>query len=483
MVFSSTIFLFFFLPIVLLLHTLLMVHLKYSFYTQNAFLLLASLLFYAWGEPQHVLIIILSSIINFHSALFLQNSEDKRTRKIILLLAIILNLGLLSYFKYAKMLHETAIAFAGPLPPHWNFLSNIALPLGISFYTFQGLSYVIDVYWRKAEASRSYIDFACYLCLFPQLVAGPIVRYVSIAKELTSRTLTFENFAAGVQRFVWGLAKKVLIADTFGRVADATFNVPAGELPAEAAWLGIICYTLQIYFDFSGYSDMAIGMGRMMGFTFPENFNYPYISRSIREFWQRWHITLSQWFRDYLYIPLGGNRCAQWRVALNLLIVFALCGLWHGATYGFLVWGLYHGFFLAFERYFPHFVTKMPRALQHGYTIFVVMMGWVIFRTEEIGKAGNYFAALLGLHTPQTYAVNEVWLNAHGYALPLAFTVAILAATPLYSHLRIKFSNVQQRFCLLLGHVLSFIITISVLLLSCLPVVASSYKSFIYFRF
>lgn len=486
MIFSTITFLFFFLPGVLILHTLIHMHThRLSLWIPNAFLFATSIFFYAWGEPQHVIIMLASSLINFHAALWIDRTSQPTLKKLFLGSALCLNLCLLGYFKYAKLLHDTISLTGTALSPEWNFLRNIALPLGISFYTFQGMSYLLDVYWKQTQASRSYINFSCYLCLFPQLVAGPIVRYSSIVTELCERKLTANNFARGVQRFIIGLAKKVLLADTFARVADAAFKVPAGELPVEAAWLGIACYTMQIYFDFSGYSDMAVGMGRMLGFTFPENFRYPYTARSIREFWQRWHMTLSQWFRDYLYIPLGGNRCTKWRNACNLAVVFGLCGLWHGATFGFLAWGLYHGTFLVLERLFPNLTQRIPRPIQHIYTLGIVMMGWVIFRTEHLGQATNYFAAMFGLHSPKTLAVNAVWLESHGYALPLAFAFGIIFSMPVFPRVRALFARICSSSSLwnITARTIQTASLLCLFVLCSLPVIGATYTSFIYFRF
>lgn len=486
MLFSSPTFIFIFLPLVLLLHTLLC---KYfclrNMFAANIFLAMVSLLFYSWGEPKHLLILVSSSLLNYICGILIYNISSHIKRTLYLGLGVSLNLILLVYFKYAGFLYDITVAFGCSPRPEWNFLQQIALPLGISFYTFQGISYIVDIYRKTIEAQRSFADFLCYLAMFPQLVAGPIVRYGEIASTIGNRTVTAEHFAEGVRRFVVGLAKKTLLADTFARVADAAFATPAGTLGGEAAWLGIICYTLQIYYDFSGYSDMAIGLGRMLGFQFPENFNYPYISRSIQEFWRRWHLTLSRWLKDYLYIPLGGNRCALWRNCLNLIIVFALCGLWHGATLGFLFWGLYHGGFLIAERLFPALFRSMPRFIQHCYILIVVMAGWVLFRSQNIDAAYEYFRALLFLNS-STVPNASVWLAAHGYALPLCILLGMLFAVPVIPKIQALMIRLIAQASPVFGNITYIIydtLLFSLLGVSLMVVFGSTYLSFIYFRF
>jgi alginate O-acetyltransferase complex protein AlgI len=492
MVFSSVIFVSVFLPIVLLAHYLLYLYLKSnrSHSIANIFIFGASILFYTWGEYLHVLILLFSTLCNFFFARFIDSSKSIGKRKFFLTAGVIVNILLLMYYKYCGFFLEI-LKIANIdiwFPKVWNInaLKNVALPIGISFYTFQGLSYIIDVYRKDVSASSSLTDFSCYFTMFSQLIAGPIVRYKNIKTELTKRIITIEGLANGATRFIYGLAKKILLADTLGRVADAAFKVPAGELPASAAWLGIVCYSFQIYYDFSGYSDMAIGIGRMIGFTFPENFNYPYISRSIQEFWRRWHITLSEWFRDYLYIPLGGNRKRKYCTAFNLVIVFALCGIWHGAAIGFFVWGLYHGFFLSIERIFPNFTIRLPRLLQHTYTLVVVMMGWVFFRTEHLSAAAAYFKALVGITPIQSFAVNEVWFQLNGYALPLSITVALILSAPIYSYVHKK--SYKFIFNTSLASASFLIIAqkiwiLALFFLCLMPMFGTTYSAFIYFRF
>ncbi|MBI2432504.1 MAG: MBOAT family protein, partial [Candidatus Hydrogenedentes bacterium] len=355
MLFSSPVFVYYFLPFVLIGHFLLP-------RGKNAFLLGASLIFYAWGEPTYVAIIFASILINYTAGLLLARTLPPqaartvpgtgRAAKAVLIAAVALNLGMLAFFKYFHFIVENMNLVLRLVWPtaQWHPSFTVALPLGISFFTFQAFSYTIDVYRRDTPATANLINFAAYITMFPQLVAGPIVRYVDVARELIHRQITLPACSYGVRRFIFGLGKKMLVANEMGYIADQVFDIPANELTPSMAWLGIVAYTLQIYFDFSGYSDMAIGMGRMLGFNFLENFTHPYAADSIRDFWRRWHISLSTWFRDYLYIPLGGNKASRWKTYRNLLLVFFLCGLWHGASWSFVIWGLYHGVFLVLER-------------------------------------------------------------------------------------------------------------------------------------
>ena len=392
MLFSSPIFLFLFLPALLALYIIC------PRFARNALLLTASLLFYAWGELALVVVMLMSIGMNHAFGLWVERFRTRPLGRYILAVAIAANLAVLVYFKYASFLIDTLnIALATLAIPlvRW---PDVVMPIGISFYTFQALSYVVDVYRGEVAAERNPIRVALYISLFPQLIAGPIVRYVDVAAQIRDRRMTLDGFAAGVQRFVIGLGKKMLIANSAASVADAIFDIPDAQLGTAVAWLGIVCYTLQIYFDFSGYSDMAIGLGLMFGFRFLENFNYPYISRSLTEFWRRWHISLSTWFRDYLYIPLGGNRCTPRRIYANLLIVFLLCGLWHGASWSFIVWGLYHGTFLILERRgLSRILLPLPAIVRHAYLLCVVMVGWVLFRADHLAHALVFLKAMAGL--------------------------------------------------------------------------------------
>jgi alginate O-acetyltransferase complex protein AlgI len=445
MLFSSALFVFGFLPLVLGVHLVLPRALR------NAWLLAASLGFYAWGEPVIALVMLASILANHGFGLWVEHARARGRGRGVVAVAVAFNLGLLLVFKYADWLWESlgaglvALGALDQAPARlgshlaadslWRtvFLApddSIRLPIGISFFTFQAFSYVIDVYRRDAPVQRNPLDIALYVALFPQLIAGPIVRYRDVAEQLVRRAVTRAGFAYGVRRFVQGLGKKMLIANVCAEAADGVFGnasagiagIPAAELTPAVAWLAVLAYTLQIYFDFSGYSDMAIGLGHMFGFKFLENFDHPYVARSITEFWRRWHLSLSTWFRDYLYIPLGGNRRGPARTYLNLLIVFTLCGLWHGASATFLCWGLYHGAFLVLERAgLGARLARWPVPLRHAYTLLAVMVGWVLFRADSLAHALAFLRAMLGLvDGTQLVAVGELLVPAraiHGVAL------------------------------------------------------------------
>jgi alginate O-acetyltransferase complex protein AlgI len=375
--------------------------------------------------------------------------------------------------------------FNSLVPEAWQLhdVIRVTLPLGISFYTFQSMSYTIDVYRGRVKATRNIIDFSCFVTIFPQLVAGPIVRYSQIGEALVDRRINMNLFASGVQRFIIGLAKKVLIANTVAKAADAIFALPESQLTLPMAWIGLLAYTLQIYFDFSGYSDMAIGLGRMLGFRFPENFNYPYIARSIREFWRRWHMSLSTWFRDYLYLPLGGSRCAPWRTYLNLWIVFLLCGLWHGATFTMIAWGAYHGFLLVLERSrIGRLLDRLPVALSHVYVVLAFMMGWLIFRATSFEQALYYAKALVIPQTPEGY------LSLHEYFsmdVRVAMIVGVLLSMPVYPRLREFAGRLATRGEISGGFVETarFIGLMALLLHCAMSLSAGTHNPFIYFRF
>lgn len=391
MVFASPIFLFLFLPATLL------AYFAVPRGGRNAVLLVASLVFYAWGEAPYLALVLGSVAFNYAlGAAIGRAPAGSSARKRWLAIAIVGNLAVLAVFKYSNF----AVANINTLAPILAItplaVASIPLPLGISFFTFHAISYVVDVYKGNAHAERNLPRFALYILLFPQLIAGPIIRWRDIATQLPARDERFADFAWGVRRFVLGLGKKVLIANSLGAVADRIFALPSAELTTPLAWLGLVCYTLQIYFDFSGYSDMAIGLMRMFGFRILENFNYPYISRSIREFWRRWHISLSNWFRDYLYIPLGGNQRGERRAYANLVLVFLLCGLWHGASWPFVLWGVWHGTFLVLERAGLDAWLRRSAPLAHVYALLAVMGGWVLFRCDTLAQAGHFYAALAG---------------------------------------------------------------------------------------
>ncbi|MBA3580936.1 MAG: MBOAT family protein [Gammaproteobacteria bacterium] len=482
MVFSSAIFLFFFLPVVLAIYFVLPWRLK------NMFLTAASIFFYAWGELAYVFVMLVSILFNYIFGLWIGreiNSQQNRA-KTVLFLAVSGNLILLAYYKYANFFVDSFNQlFLGLSLPAVE-LMPVHLPLGISFFTFHSISYLVDIYRKKAEAQRSLADMALYISMFPQLVAGPIIRYHDVSKQIISRYVNAELFASGIQRFIIGLAKKVLIANTLGEIADQIFALPAGEMSLSTAWLGIVCYTLQIYFDFSGYSDMAIGLARMFGFHFLENFNYPYISRSIQEFWRRWHISLSNWFRDYLYIPLGGNKVSAWRVYVNLWIVFLLCGFWHGASWNFVIWGALHGCYLIIERLgLIKLLDKLWTPLPQIYVMLLVMIGWVFFKADDLPHAIDYLSAMfIGGNGMPSYVASR-YLDTKAI---LMLGCGVIAATPLASNFFYKFSEYAQRgsltylaypmFCFARVFLLIALFYLCVLLIA-----AGTYNPFIYFRF
>ncbi len=467
MVFSSPTFFFLFLPAAFLVNLLCRRSTRWS----NALLLLASLLFYAWGEPVYVLLMLVTTLVNYLAALAMARFPKKR--RFFCGAAIVWSIGTLVFFKYTDFLIESINGVFGLSLP----LPGIALPIGISFFTFQAMSYVLDVYRGDARLSRNYFDVLLYIALFPQLIAGPIVKYHDVDEQLRARTVTAEKTAAGFRRFCFGLAKKVLIANTLAMTADAVYALPLGDVAAPTAWLGAICYLFQIYFDFSGYSDMAIGLGLAFGFEFRENFNYPYIAGTMQEFWRRWHISLSTWFREYVYIPLGGNRKGKLRTGINKLIVFLLTGLWHGASWNFAVWGLYHGSFLMLESYGALKPAKWPRALRHVYTLLAVTIGFVFFRAETMGQAlgliGRMFA---GWHVSAA-ALAE--LSALVTPLCIAALVtAAFACTPVMHRLGERLSARRPAWE---GMIYAAALLLAVLSALCLSTAA--YNPFIYFRF
>ncbi len=393
MLFSSPIFLYVFLPVLLGLYALAPP--KY----RNLVLLIASLLFYAWGEGAYVVLMMAIIAVNYGLGRRVEMLAGRNRAKITVAVAVILNLGLLIAFKYSNFLVDQLNVLLSLFRARPIKLEPVHLPLGISFFTFHAISYVVDIYRQKTRGAKP-LDFALYMTLFPHSIAGPIVRYGDIAGQITRRVITTAGFAEGIRRFIIGLAKKMLVANTVGATASVIFALPGHELNFSLAWLGVVCYTLQIYFDFSGYSDMAIGLAKLFGIDFLENFNYPYAAASITEFWRRWHISLSNWFRDYLYIPLGGNRCGRARNYFNLVIVFFLCGLWHGASWTFAAWGLFHGAFLVLERMKAgRVLDSLWSPLKHLYTLLVVAIGWVLFRADTMPQAAAFLKAMAGLGT------------------------------------------------------------------------------------
>lgn len=492
MVFSSTIFLFGFLPLIIVLY-----YISPKF-TKNIVLLIGSLTFYAWGEMFYVLIMISSIIFNYILGIFIDQSPNvlipnsrsdnsaEYRRKIYLGLGVFGNLILLGTFKYTNFIVDNFNLVLNRINFDSILIEPVHLPIGISFFTFHSISYLVDVYRRKSPAQKNIFDFALYISLFPQLIAGPIIRYHDIASQIINRTHSIILISHGIQRFVFGLAKKVLIADTLGEVVDKIFALPSDRLSSSITWLGILCYTLQIYFDFSGYSDMAIGLSRMFGFHLLENFNYPYISKSIQEFWRRWHISLSTWFRDYLYIPLGGNRVSPSRVYFNLFSVFILCGLWHGASWNFIVWGLIYGLFLIIERVgFTQVLEKTWRPIRHGYAMIIVVVAWVFFRSDTISSALNYLSIMFGINKPShsNYYTVEMFLTKE-VALSLLF--GIIFATPLYGFIseNIKLNYYNKNIKAVPYYYAPKMLLICILLFfSILKVASSTYSPFLYFRF
>ena len=480
MVFSSITFLFLFLPVVLI------GYLCVGKRGRNLFLLLASLFFYFWGEQLFVYVMLTSISMNYIFGLLLDRNgmQGRRFGKILLAAALFSNLCMLVFFKYANFAVDNLnLLFSWiHIPPV--HLDAVHLPIGISFFTFQAMSYLIDLYRRECKAQKNPLYLGLYISLFPQLIAGPIVRYRDIADQIRKRIVTLHDFACGAERFIFGLGKKVLIANPMGQMADQIFGMQIHLLSTGSAWLGVICYTLQIYFDFSGYSDMAIGLGRMFGFHFLENFNYPYISRSVREFWRRWHISLSTWFRDYLYIPIGGNRHGSYRTAMNLLVVFLLCGLWHGASWNFILWGLMYGVFLVAERgAWGKVLTGMHPLVQHCYTLLVVINGWVFFRIEQLSEAGSYFSVMYGF-TGAERMHPRIILNCDMLFF-CSVTAGILLSLPLYPCLRTYVGErIKENNPAIIPVQAAKLGLISIVLLFSLSSISvGAYNPFIYFRF
>jgi alginate O-acetyltransferase complex protein AlgI len=478
MVFSSPVFLFGFLPLMLFLYYCSPRKIK------NIELLCASLVFYAWGEVLYAGVIIVSIIHNYFWGLLIQREQNK-TSKFFLVLGIITNLVLLTIFKYANFIVENLNAITSLVELKPIQLGTVHLPLGISFFTFQAISYLVDVYRREVPYQKNIIDLALYISLFPQLIAGPIVRYHDIATQITNRVHSTRLFAKGAERFILGFAKKMLIANPLGEIADSVFSFSTGELTAAIAWIGALTYALQIYFDFSGYSDMAIGLGRMFGFKFLENFNYPYISTSVREFWRRWHISLSSWFKDYVYIPLGGSRATAIRVFINLLIVFILTGFWHGASWNFLVWGLFHGVFLAGEHAgFSNVLRKAWRPFQHLYLIFVVVIGWVFFRADSISHAIHYLYAMVNVSGTHTTSFQFAQILSHEAVC--VFIIGSILSTnvcPLMVKHLLRVVPAKSHCIDFLGDTLRIATLSSLLLLSIMRIASSTFNPFIYYRF
>lgn len=470
MLFSSLVFIWFFLPATVLLYTL-----ARGRSIKNAVLLIASLFFYGWGEPHYILLVIITIFISYFTGIaLLAYKGDKRRKQVIVFLCIVIDLGILGYYKYFNFLADT---MNGLIRHEFLPLRDIVLPLGISFYTFQAISYVVDTYRGKNPAQKNLFHLAVYICLFPQILSGPIVKYHDIAPQITDRKESLSMQAYGIKRFTYGLAKKVLLANSFGQTVDRILTVPAEQLGTVSAWLMLLLYSLQIYYDFSGYSDMAIGLGRIFGFTYAENFNYPYLSASVSEFWRRWHISLSTWFRDYLYIPLGGNRKGLKRTCLNLLIVFFATGLWHGASATFIFWGIYFGIFIVLERLcLNRLLEKNPiKILNHAYALLVVGLGWLLFRTSTLDTAFTLFKVMLhpsrGMWNARIFANNRIlFLTAFG----ILFCGPVQMLLP-----RLRAQLYEEETV----YLIDIAIMVILLFLSTMVMISGTYNAFIYFKF
>lgn len=468
MLFSSIVFLFTFLPAVVILYYLLPVRFR------NVILLLASLVFYAWGEPVYLFLMLLSILFNYFSGLDIaRNLQDKRAAKRSLVFNLIINLAVLGFFKYEGFVLDT---LNGILPVHISYHA-LPLPIGISFYTFQILSYIIDIYRGNVKVQTNLPNFALYVTMFPQLIAGPIVQYADVDEQLASREVSRTKFGEGSMYFIRGLAKKVLLANTSGMIFTEVSGLAKGNIAVMTAWLGAFAYMFQIYFDFSGYSDMAIGLGKMFGFEFNMNFNYPYVSKSITEFWRRWHISLSSWFRDYVYIPLGGNRVSKIKHIRNLLIVWFLTGLWHGAAWNFVAWGLYYGVILIIEKYLlSPVLDRLPDVVRHIYSIVLVVIGWVLFFSSSFGQAADYIRVMFGAGAHGFADRESMYLLTSNLILWL---ILIFGSTPLvhfrYEHmLRTKKWNTT---------IINSVVYAALFIVCIAYLVTETYNPFLYFRF
>lgn len=470
MLFSSITFLFIFLPLTLLLYYLV------PFRMKNYVMLAASLIFYAWGEPVYIILMILSIILNYFCGQDIYEKRDNvRAMKMSLMFGVVMNLLILGFFKYYGLLMDTVNAIL-PIDIPYRVL---ALPIGISFYTFQAMSYLIDVYRKEVKPQENILYFALYISMFPQLIAGPIVRYIDIEEQLKERSINPNKFGEGAMYFIRGLAKKVVLANTFGAVYEQVAAMQMGSFSTLTAWVGAIAYAFQIYFDFGGYSDMAIGLGKMFGFEFLPNFNYPYIAKSITDFWRRWHISLSTWFREYVYIPLGGNRCTPSRHILNLLIVWMLTGLWHGAQWNFMFWGLYYGVILILEKYlWESKIEKLPSAVQHIYAFVLVLFGWVFFFSPTLGYAGQYLKVMFGIGANGIFDKQGFFMIFTNWLL---IVIAILASAPRGYKLLKKITGCWQSEEV--RAIVTCAVYIAMFLLCIAFLVTETYNPFLYFRF
>ncbi len=473
MVFSSTTFLFAFLPATLILYYLPIFEKgnELQIKARNFILCAASLFFYAWGEPVYLFLMLISIYFNFNIGLDLDRHKNTNIhKKLILFFALVFNLGVLSFFKY----YDFAVETINEIFSLEIATKELALPIGISFYTFQIISYIVDVYRRKSNVQEKLINFACYVSLFPQLIAGPIVQYNQIEKQLQNRSVSTEKFASGIVFFVRGLGKKVIFANMVGSLYAQLGLVEASEMSVVRAWLMIFCYTLQIYFDFSGYSDMAIGLGRMFGFNFMLNFNFPYTATSISDFWSRWHISLSTWFKNYVYIPLGGNRKGKIRTIINLFIVWSLTGLWHGASWNFVAWGLYYAALLVMEKFiFAKLLEKIPAFLRYIPTMILVMLGWVLFSSETLSEALTFMSSMFGLSGNSLLGTNDLYYLATNF-----FPLVLMSLSSLNF-----FAKILRAKKINLNLSMQFIFYLVVFAVCIIFLISETYNPFLYFRF
>lgn len=501
MVFSSLTFLYYFLPIVLVVYIFLPnrinVPLKggkaLTIPARNLLILFTGFFFYAWGEPFYVVIMLLSTLIDYTAGRFMHKYDsNQKIRTVCLIVSVCMNIGLLAVFKYSDFIFDTINSAFGSDITNPVILVNkwindniydfklsedrVALPIGISFYTFQSMSYTIDLYMRNIKVQKSFVGFTSYVTLFPQIVAGPIVRYEDVAAEIEERTVNINKISEGIGTFVKGLAKKVLLANNIGIIWTQIKAMDYTSMSAATAWIGILAFTFQIYFDFSGYSDMAVGLGKMLGFNFPKNFDHPYLSKSISEFWRRWHITLGTWFREYVYIPLGGNRKGLPKTLRNLIIVWGLTGLWHGASWNFVLWGLYFGILIIIERLgWGKILEKLPKAVSMLYTFLLVVFGWVLFDTNTLGDAGRFIAAMFGAGGSLTDSTSSYMF----FTNIVIFILCIFASTDLFERIKRFAVKHYQKACLYSYPV----IIVAVLLLCTSYLVNATYNPFLYFRF
>ena len=475
MVFSSLVFLYIFLPVVLVLYYLIPKRFR------NFFLLISGLFFYAWGEPVYVFIMIASTLIDYFAGLVMSRFDNRpRIRRIALVISVIMNLSLLGFFKYSSFIIENINHIFGT-----DYGAPTALlPIGISFFTFQSMSYTIDLYRRKIDVQKNPVTFAAFVTMFPQIVAGPIVRYEDVAAELDERTIDADIIWEGILQFVTGLGKKVLIANNIGSLWDTVKAMDISSIPVGTAWLGIGAFTLQIYFDFSGYSDMAIGLGKMLGFHFPKNFDYPYLSRSISEFWRRWHITLGSWFKSYVYFPLGGSRKGIARTVINLAITWLLTGIWHGASWNFILWGVLYGAVIIIEKLvltlvkhlgLEHIILHIPGIIKHIYTMVLVILGWVLFDTDTVGTAFCYMRRMFAFGGTLADAHTSYFLLNYG----ILFIIAIIGSTNIFKKLTDRLKTKHQTALNYAGIVFMLV----TMLLSTAYLVDASYNPFLYFNF